>query len=138
MGYLEKAIIKAAMVHENQKDKAGEAYIFHVLRVMMNVNTEDEKIVALLHDVIEDSDVSAEELKKEGYPPHVTDAIECMTKNPDEPYETYIQRVKTNPISRKVKLADLEDNMNVKRMHNLSDWDIERLRKYHRAWIELS
>jgi (p)ppGpp synthase/HD superfamily hydrolase len=127
------AIAIAAKAHEHQKDKAGELYIFHPLRVMMKVNGFDAKIVAVLHDVIEDSDWTIEKIRAEGFPDHVLEALVCLTRKENEDYFEMIDRVLKNPIAYAVKIADLEDNMNILRMKELGAKDGERLQKYFKA-----
>jgi len=113
MSLLEKAISIAVEAHKGKKDKAGQIYILHPLRAMFRVDTEDEKIVAVLHDVVEDhSDVwPVKRLRKLGFPKRILDALDCVTKHEGESYEDFIKRSASNPIALKVKLADLEDNM---------------------------
>lgn len=141
---LEDAIALARTAHEGQVDKAGEDYILHLLRVMERVNGNDAKIVAVLHDAIEDTDdtttinVTAEHLRKCGYPAHIIEALEAVTKRPDEEgsgegYERFIQRAGEIPLSRQVKIADLRDNMDLSRIANPSAKDHNRVEKYQRA-----
>lgn len=137
MPSLEEAITLAVGAHRGQKDKAGAPYILHPLRLMLRMETDTERIVAVLHDVIEDSPHSLEELSHEGYPPEITEALDCLTKRENEPYAAFIERVKTNPLARKVKLADLEDNMDIKRFKTMTEKDLERLDAYRKAWNSL-
>lgn len=137
MPSLEEAISLAAKAHQGQKDKAGAPYILHPLRLMIRMETDTERIVAVLHDVIEDSCTSLEELSHEGYPQEIIDALDHLTRRENEPYDAFIARVKTNPIALKVKIADLEDNMDVKRLKTVTDEDMDRLNKYLRAWQSL-
>jgi (p)ppGpp synthase/HD superfamily hydrolase len=137
MTLLEKAIHVAMKAHEGQKDKAGMPYILHPLRVMLKMDTEAGMIAAVLHDLLEDTDLTPEDLIKEGIAGIALEAIEAVTKKDKEPYDEYIERIKQNPIARKVKLADLEDNMDITRLPELSLEDIDRLAKYHEAWLEL-
>ena len=138
MTSLEKAIKIALTAHQGQKDKAGAPYILHPLRLMQQMRDETEQIVAVLHDVTEDSRYTLEYLRKKGFSKKVIAALECLTKDDGEPYESYIDRVKLNPLAKKVKLADLEDNLNITRLSQINEEDIERLRKYHLAWVKLS
>jgi len=137
MPFLEDAIALAVNAHKGQKDKAGNFYILHPLRLMFQMETEMEMIVAVLHDVIEDTSYSLEELRNDGYPQEILEALECLTKRGDEHYDVFIDRVKKNPIALKVKIADLEDNMDMKRLKNITDTDVERLKKYLRIWQSL-
>jgi len=130
---LAKAVRIAAIAHEHQVDKSGDAYILHPLRLMTRAQTDDEKIVALLHDVVEDSDWTLEALVEEGFPQRIVDAIGCVTNREREGYDDFISRVLTNPLAVRVKLLDLEDNMDMTRLSALTDKDMERLLKYHAA-----
>ena len=127
---IEKALKIAIEAHSGQLEKDGNPYIMHPLRLMSDVETVEEKCVALLHDVAEDTDVSIEEIR-EAFPPAVADAVALMTHDDGSEYEVYIKRLAENPIARKVKMADMRDNMNILRIPKLSDKDLERLRKYH-------
>lgn len=131
---LEKALQIATKAHAGQTDKAGAAYIFHPIRVSCRCFTYEEKIVALLHDAIEDTDVTAEYLLSEGFPRNVVDAILSVTRNEDETYEEFIKRCRLNPIGRQVKLHDLEDNMDISRFQQLTEKDLPRLNKYIKAY----
>lgn len=130
----EKAIMIATKAHAGQKDKAGAPYLLHVLRVMMSVEKMDEKIVALLHDVIEDSEITFEEIAYEGFPKKILKAVELLTKTESKPYEDYIQEIKRNELARVVKLADLKDNMNLTRLKKVTETDKMRIKKYKEAY----
>ncbi|EJN26917.1 hypothetical protein PMI36_00808 [Pseudomonas sp. GM79] len=130
---LERAIAIAAAAHEGQMDKGGAPYILHPLRVMLRVNTLEERIVAVLHDVVEDCGISFDDLRNEGFSETVLMAIASVTKVPDESYEEFIERVAQNPIGRVVKLADLEENSDLSRIAQPSWEDLERVEKYRRA-----
>lgn len=135
MTSLERAIHLAVKAHAGQKDKAGSEYILHPLRVMNQMKTKEEKIIAVLHDVIEDSKITCSLLKAEGFSDTIITAITILTKEETvESYEEYIARIKAHPLARKVKLADLEDNMNIKRIKDPGMADFIRLEKYHKAW----
>src|SRR5215468_6717515 len=131
---LEKAISIAVEAHRGQKDKNGKPYILHPISVMGKVRTQTDKIVAILHDVVEDTHWTFEDLKKAGFPAEILDALDCVTKRAWEPYEDFVKRSAGNPIARRVKLADLEDNMDVRRMLAITERDFERLKKYRHAW----
>lgn len=138
MSTLEKAIEIATLAHKGQIDKAGEDYINHPLRVMSAGKTENEKIVGVLHDVIEDTDWTFEQLEKEGFSEEIISALRCVTKlSEDEPYDDFIARVKTNPLAIVVKINDLTDNMDIRRLTSINDVDIKRLKKYHKAYRQL-
>jgi (p)ppGpp synthase/HD superfamily hydrolase len=138
MANLERAILIALQAHQNQRDKSGETYILHPLRLMLKMDSEAEMIAAVLHDVVEDSNWTPADLRKEGFSEEVLSVIECLTRRDQETYEEFIERVKLNPTARKIKLADLEDNMAIKRISEPTEKDWERLKKYHRAWRVLT
>ena len=137
MSFLEKAILLACQAHQGQRDKSGQPYIPHPLRMMMKVEGEVEKIAAVLHDVVEDTDRTLEDLKKEGFPPEVLDAVDCLSHREGESYEDFIHRVRKNPVAVKVKIADIEDNMDVRRLKGVEEKDWKRLIKYLKYWKEL-
>lgn len=131
---LEKAVAIAVEAHRGQRDRAGAPYILHPMRVMAGVDTDTEKIVAILHDVVEDSDWTFERLAQEGFPEEIIEALKCVTKKDGEAYEDFVKRSATNKITRRVKLADLEHNMDARRLSDVTEKDVERLKKYVRAW----
>ncbi|HEY0735347.1 MAG TPA: HD domain-containing protein [Herpetosiphonaceae bacterium] len=133
MATLGRAIAIAAQAHQEQRDKAGAPYILHPLRMMAQMRGEDERIVAVLHDLIEDTEWTLDQLRAEGFSDDVLEAIDCLTRRDDESYEAFIERASHNELARKVKLADLEDNMDLRRIAEVTDKDLERLHKYHRA-----
>ena len=132
---IEDAIAFAAQKHRGQKDKAGKPYFLHPLRVMLSLTTDEERRVAVLHDVMEDCGVTRRELADLGYPEHEIRAIEALTKRDDEhgDYEKFIDRVAKNSLAARVKLADLKDNMDLTRLENVTAADRARLAKYERA-----
>ena len=135
---LAKAIEIALEAHKGATDKAGMPYAGHVMRVMQAGRTIDEKIVGVLHDIVEDTPWTFDALLAEGFPTHIVDAIRCVTKlHDDEPYEAFILRVKSNPLAVAVKINDLTDNMDIRRLSELTDKDVQRLRKYLQAYREL-
>ncbi|GAA3916834.1 GTP pyrophosphokinase [Litoribacillus peritrichatus] len=138
MDLIETSLAIALEAYAGQKDKAGKSYILHPLRLMSKASTESEMAVALLHDVIEDSDITANELLSRGIPSEVVDAVVCLTKQTGEEYEHFIDRVLTNSLATRVKQLDIEDNINVLRLASLSDKDLERVAKYHAAWQKLN
>lgn len=133
MSSLEKAIAIAARAHEGQVDKAGMPYILHPLRVMMAVRTSEERIVAVLHDVLEDTDVSLDDLRAQGFSERVLTALGSVTKREGEEYPEFVQRAIADPIGRRVKLADLLDNSDLSRIPNPTPRDLERMKRYRRA-----
>lgn len=137
MPNLEDAILLATGAHRGQKDKGGAPYILHPLRLMLKVDTDSERMAAILHDVVEDTTVTLKDLRDAGYPEPVLEAVDCLTRRKGELYEDFIRRIKPNPIARKVKLADLEDNMDLSRIPRPESKDLERADKYRRFWTEL-
>ena len=136
---ISNAISLALKAHEGQVDKSGMPYAGHIMRVMAAGRTMDEKIVGVLHDVVEDTGWTFEALLDEGFPVHIVDALRCVTKlSDDEPYDEFIERVRTSPLAVAVKINDLTDNMDIRRYKELSDWDVKRLRKYLKAYQELT
>jgi (p)ppGpp synthase/HD superfamily hydrolase len=135
---LDKAILIAAQAHLGQKDKYESPYILHPLRMALRFRSEAEMIVAVLHDVVEDNpDWSFDRLRQEGFSEEIIQAVDHLTRREDETYEEFTERVGQNPLARKVKLADLEDNMDMKRIKNLTEKDKDRLARYHKAWVKL-
>lgn len=130
---LSKAIKIATTAHAGQIDKAGAPYIFHPLRVMMAGNSEIEHICGVLHDTIEDSDITLEFLQKEGFTEEVLAVLDCLTKRHGEKYDDFISRVLRNKTACLVKLADLRDNMDLSRISEPTDEDRDRVEKYNRA-----
>src|SRR5258708_10762602 len=116
---LEKAIRIATEAHFGQEDRFGAPYILHPLRVMCRVNTDDEKTVAILHDVVEDTDWTFSALRKKGFPAKIIAALDFVTKRDGEAYDRFVERSASNPLALKVKMADLEDNMDIRRMPKL-------------------
>ena len=131
---LERAIEIAVQAHKGAIDKDGSPYILHPLAVMHNLDTDDEKIVAVLHDVVEDTKWTFEKLLGEGFSVTVVDALRSVTKQGDgEDYFDFIQRAKKNPLGRRVKIADIRHNMDVTRIKVLGDKDVTRLNKYKKS-----
>ena len=131
---LEKALRIAVEAHAGQVDKSGKPYIFHPLRVCCRCFTDEEKMVALLHDTIEDTEITAEDLLSEGFPPYIVEAILSISRNEDETYEEFVKRTGLNPLGRAVKLYDLEDNMDISRLEQVTEKDLDRLNKYIKAY----
>jgi (p)ppGpp synthase/HD superfamily hydrolase len=131
---LEKAIAIAVNAHQGQKDRYNSPYILHPLRVMARLDSATEKIVGILHDVVEDTDWTFDQLSREGFPATILSALECVTKKEGEEYEAFVKRSARDPVARRVKLADLEDNMDLRRMPQATDQDLPRLQKYVKAW----
>nr|WP_314494160.1 GTP pyrophosphokinase [uncultured Pseudomonas sp.] len=133
MSTVEKAIVIAAIAHAGQVDKGGAAYILHPLRVMMKVHTPEERIVAVLHDVLEDTAVSLADLVRDGFNLKTLAALLALSRRAGEPYEDFVVRLGSDPLARSVKLADLADNSDLTRIPQPSTADWQRLHRYHRA-----
>jgi len=137
MSSLERAIAIAAEAHAGQHDKAGASYVLHPLRMMLRLTSNDERIVAVLHDVCEDCPGwTFDRLRAEGFSEKILMALDTVTKRDGEAYEDFVRRAANNPIGRAVKLADLQDNCDLSRISKPSERDFERIEKYKRA-IEL-
>lgn len=130
---LESAIRMALDAHAGQRDKAGQPYILHPLRVMQRCDTDTLRIIAVLHDVIEDSAVTLDDLERLGFALEVRDALQCLTKHRGEDYDAFIERVLANPLAARVKEADLLDNMDRSRLAAFTEEDEARMAKYARA-----
>lgn len=132
------ALAIAKKAHAGQVDKAGIDYIQHPLYVASQVKTEQEKVVALLHDVIEDSDVTVDDLLVSGLSNEVVTAVQILTKKKGQSYQEYLEKVKSNNLARVVKLADLKHNSDLSRLKSVTDTDYERVKKYKNAINYLS
>jgi len=133
MTLLEKAISVALQAHAGARDKAGEPYILHPLRMMLKMKTEATRLAAVLHDVVEDSDWTLEDLREQGFPDEVVAAVDHLTRRPDEPYEDFVRRAADHPIALTVKQADLEDNLDQSRIVDPTDKDRARIARYEKA-----
>lgn len=131
---LEKAINIAVMAHSSQTDKNGEPYIGHLFRVMNMCKSTKGKICGVLHDLIEDTNWTIEKLQQEGFPSKLTDIIACLTHKPNEDYSQYIKRVSNNKTASLIKIYDLTDNLDVRRLEVIETKDVERLNKYLNAY----
>jgi (p)ppGpp synthase/HD superfamily hydrolase len=127
-----RAMIIAYNAHNGQEDKSGVPYIFHPIHLAEQMETEEECLVALLHDVIEDTWVTIEQLQAE-FSETVVEAVKLLTRDKSVDYMDYIRKIKPNPLARKVKLADLHHNSDPTRMENPTEKDIKRSEKYHKA-----
>ena len=130
MATLERAIEIAARAHAGQVDKAGQAYILHPLRVMLRMKSAHERMAAVLHDVVEDTPVSLQQLVAEGFAPEVIAAVEALTKRPGESRMDAARRAAADPVARQVKLADNAENMDLSRIENPTERDFARLEEY--------
>lgn len=137
MSILDAAVALACRVHAGQVDKSGKPYILHPLRLMLKFEDVDEQVVSVLHDVVEDGDVTLDELRELGVSSAAVAAIDCLSKREGELYEDFIARIKPNDLARRVKIADIRDNLDLTRLPRVSDKDLQRVAKYHRALREL-
>ena len=138
MSTLERAIAIAAEAHAGVADKGGAPYILHPFRVLFRVTTPEQRIVAVLHDVVEDSDWTIEALRAEGFSEAILAALESVTRRGGESYEDFVARAAADPIGRVVKRADLEDNSDLSRISSPTEKDLTRVEKYRRALAQLS
>ena len=129
---LEKAIEIAVEAHRGQLDKAGMIYILHPMRVMLRGQNDTERIVGILHDTVEDTPVTIDMLRKEGFSEEILAALECVTKQKNEEYGHFIERIMENPLATQVKLYDIEDNMNRERIPYPTPKDEARFAKYEK------
>ena len=134
---LEDAIALAVKSHDGQVDKVGQTYILHPLRVMFAVEGDTARMAGILHDVVEDTDVTFDQLREMGYNEEVIEALDCLTRRDDETYAKFVERANANPIARQVKIADIEDNMDIRRLHEVTDTVTGRLQRYLKAWRRL-
>lgn len=134
---IELALHRALKAYGGKVDKAGKPYILHPLRLVARLDDPIAQCVALLHDVIEDSPTTADDLRNDGFPESVVSAVVVLTRRKGESYEAFIDRVRIHPLARKIKLLDIEDNMNLLRLNAVSEKDLQRVAKYHRAWKHL-
>ncbi len=137
MNDLERAIQVAVEAHTGDTDKSGATYIRHPLRLMQQMDTEVERVVAVLHDVVEDTAYTLDDIEEQ-FGSEVRDAVDAVTKRDGEEYERLIDRAASNPIARSVKIADLEDNMDITRLDSVDAELGGRLEKYHRSWKRLT
>jgi len=133
MSTLEKAIEIACGAHLGQVDKAGELYVLHPLRLMFMFQDDVERIVAVLHDVVEDSEISLDDLKFYGFSEIIIDAVNCLTKKVNESYDDFIVRISSNSLAKKIKIEDIKDNLDLTRMASINEQDLARVKKYHKS-----
>ena len=134
----EEAIRIAAEAHRGQRDRAGAPYVLHPLRMMLRMRTDAERIAAVLHDVVEDTPWTLDDLRARGFPAEVLEAVDRLTRRPGEAYEAFVERAAAHPVARRVKLADLEDNLDLRRLDAVTADDVERIDRYLRAFRRLS
>lgn len=137
MNLYETALNIAKKAHKGQVDKAGVDYIKHPIHVASLVTSENAKIVALLHDVIEDSSYTLDDLRRNGMDEEIVEAVSVLTKSKNVSYEDYLKNVKENALAREVKLADLQHNSDLTRLSNVCEADLKRVEKYKKAIIFL-
>ncbi|TDI46121.1 MAG: HD domain-containing protein [Acidobacteria bacterium] len=130
MAAIEDAILLAVTAHKGQVDKGGAPYIFHPLRLMLQMDDDNERMAAVLHDVVEDTEVTLDDIREAGFPDAVIEAVDLLTHGENVPYEDYINRLRPNPVARKVKMADLVDNMDVRRLTVVDEKARKRAKKY--------
>ena len=128
-----KALVLCFEAHRDQKDKSGMPYVFHPFHLAEQMETEETTIVALLHDVIEDTDITLDDLRKKGFSESVLEAIALMTHAPEVDYMDYVEKIKTNAIAKAVKLADLRHNSDLSRLDEVTEKALERQKKYLKA-----
>lgn len=134
---LVKAIELAKKYHQGQVDKGGNPYIEHPMAVMDRLETIEEKIVGVLHDIVEDTVLTLGDLLELGFPEFIVEAIDSVTRRDDETRAEFIKRAKQNVIGRKVKIADIMENMNLKRIPNYTLKDEKRVLKYEKELKKL-
>ena len=130
---LNKAIQIACEAHQGQTDKAGKPYILHPLRLLLKFSNIDEQITAVLHDVIEDSDFTLDDLKNSEFSDSILIAVDCLTKKTNVDYSLYLEQVSRNELARKIKIEDLRDNLDLSRLNTIESKDLDRVKKYHEA-----
>jgi (p)ppGpp synthase/HD superfamily hydrolase len=142
-GSIEDAVALAALAHRGQRDKAGQPYVFHVLRVMLRQEGNLAQIAGVLHDVVEDTPTSLDDLRTRGFPTAAINAVELLTRQSGQDYDSYLAGVLANSVARGVKLADLEDNLDLRRLvqsgrgAKLAERDVQRLEGYLAAWLKI-
>ncbi len=135
---LVKALSLAEQAHRGQQDKYGMPYFGHVSRVVANCATAFDKTCAALHDVVEDTSVSLDHLREQGIPSRVVAVVDTLTRRAGETYDDYLRRVEADPRAWRIKLADLTDNMDLRRVPQLADEVEVRLRRYHSAYRRIA
>ena len=138
MANLARAIEIAASAHIDQRRKDGSPYVLHPLRLMFNVSGDIERMAAVMHDVVEDTDWTLDMLRDEGFSEELLTALDLLSHRDEDSYDTYVKKIAENPIARRVKLADLQDNMNLLQCPTISDKDLQRTAKYHKYWTMLT
>ncbi len=138
MTLVERAVRRALEAHAGQKEENGRPYLLHPLRLMLRMDTETEMAAAVLHDVVEDTATTLHDLRAEGFPEQVLAAVALLTHDKKNvSYRKYVERIASDPLARKIKLADLEDNLNLLRLRRLGVHETLRLKRYYEAWHRL-
>lgn len=130
---LTKAIRLAVQAHQGQLDKGGKPYIFHPLRIMLQLENEEDQIIAVLHDVVEDTDWTLIRLRSQGFSEEIISALDSLTRRGNEDYDDYISRLLLNPIACRIKLLDLRDNLDLARIKDETQDTWKRVEKYQKA-----
>ena len=133
MSDLQTALLLAANAHHGQTRRNGLPYLLHPFRVMLRMATDEERIAAILHDVIEDTAVTLDDLRAKGFSARVVEAVGLLTKTDGGSSDAYLDRIAAHPLARRVKIADLEDNMNLAEIPSVTEKDLARMAKYHGA-----
>lgn len=137
MATLQRALEIAVTAHRDQRQRDGTPYALHPIKLALSLQGDEARMVALLHDVVEDTDWTFERLRGEGFSETVIEALRLLTHTDGSAYGDYIERIAGNPLATAVKMADLTDNMDLRRIPEPADRDFERVRKYHLAWQRL-
>jgi (p)ppGpp synthase/HD superfamily hydrolase len=135
---LEDAIAFAAKAHKGATRRTGQPYILHPLRVMLRVETSDEQLAAILHDVVEDTKYTLDDLRKMGVSEEIVAAVDHLSRREGESYEDFVERTAENKLATTVKLADLQDNMDLSLLPEVTDKDLKRQEKYKNAYTRLT
>jgi (p)ppGpp synthase/HD superfamily hydrolase len=135
---LDQALIIAIRAHAGQTDKIGNPYIWHPLRIMLRMSSTTERIAAILHDVVEDSPITLADLGSAGCPAKVLKAVDCLTRRKGERYEDYVHRAAADRLAKVIKIADLEDNMELRLKNGLAGNDKARMARYRKAYLNLT
>jgi len=136
---LSKAIQIASEAHEHDLDRGGSPYILHPLRLMFRLRTDDPELmaIAVLHDVVEDSDWTIQDLREQGFTERVLKALTLLTHDDGSPYDDYIEKISKNIDAIFVKMEDLRDNSDITRLKGVTEKDLKRTEKYHRSFVRL-
>ncbi|PAU66561.1 GTP pyrophosphokinase [Pseudomonas sp. PIC25] len=137
MSNIDKALEISCKTHSGQIDKGGEPYILHPLRLMLKFQDEESRIVAVLHDAIEDGEITTQHLEQAGFSEKIILAIECLTKKTGESYDDFLSRIIDNDLARRIKIEDIKDNLDITRLKTIDNKDLDRIKKYHNALARL-